>query len=249
MEKQNILITFDIDGTIMLAGNGGMDHRNAMRYAINTLFGIDKDPRHFLQREFDGCSDKWIAAECIKKAMGTEEASEEMIDKFYKLSGEYFVKNHKGNSLIYPGIEAALKKLNEIPGTHVGLVSGNIPEIGWKKLSTANLDKYFDKNLGGLGTHMNRAEIIQGVVDTATKLYGKLDRVIHVGDAMQDVAAALDAGVIAVAVDTGRQQNKVFRQPAFVFENLEVCLDDFISVVLTGKTLSGADHVDQKFHE
>lgn len=247
MEEGKILVTFDIDGTLMLAGNRGQDHRDSMRHALNVLYGINLCPSEYLQTHFAGYSDYKIVTECVRKATNKEEVTPEEIYKFYDIATEKFKEIHTGNTIVYPGIYKALENLSQHKNVIIGLCTGNIPGIGWIKLEKTNMAKYFDRKLGGLGSHPNRADILQSVIDKATELYGKIARVIHVGDAMQDVQAALDVGALAVAVDTGSQRNKIFKQPCFVFENLEVCMDDFMSVVLTGKTVSGADHVDQKF--
>ena len=249
MSQENILVTFDIDGTLIGQGLGGIDHRNAFKYALKTLFGVDKDPNEVMGRSFVGCTDMWIGSETIKKILNKDECPQEYIDKFYQLSGDYFAEHHRGGTELTPGVEKLLKELNATKGVHIGLVSGNVPKIGWTKLNVCNIGQYFDKNLAGLGTHMARSDIIRHVMKTAEDLYGPLTRAIHVGDAMQDVEAAQEAGAIAVAVDTGLQENKVFKQPCFFFEDLDKCFDNFMSVVKTGKTLNGQDHIDQVFHE
>ena len=241
----NVLVTFDIDGTLIGQGFGGINHGEAMRHALNVLFGIDQTPNQYLHRNFVGCTDMWIAAETIKKILNVDECPKEYIDKFYKLAGEHFQQHHNGGTQLLPGVEKILKTLSEMEGVHIGLVSGNIPEIGWRKLEVCHINQYFDKNLAGLGTHMERSDIVRSMMEKCTNLYGPLTRAIHVGDAMQDVDSAIAAGALAIAVDTGRQENKIFSKPSFFMTNLEDGFNEFISIVKTGKTTTGEDHIDQ----
>ena len=104
---------------------------------------------------------------------------------------------------VCPGARAALTALRD-SGVPLGLVTGNLSRIGWRKLAHAGLNGFFR-----FGAFAEQAEDRAGLVRRALHLarrQGWLSartRVWHVGDHENDILAARANGVGSIAVATG----------------------------------------------
>lgn len=227
------LVTFDIDATLLLAGNGGVAHRDAFRSILIDKFGIDQDPGEYLNVSFAGCSDIWIVTSLLKKAESESCPSKEDLDIMVDCAEEHFISNFKDEINVLPGVFNLLEKLSEMPNVYTSICSGNLPRIGWKKLEVGNLSKYFNKDAAGWGLHIDRVDILKDAIKNSEKVYNtKFTKVIHIGDAHQDVKAAQDNGNIAIAVKTGHHDN--FKPPVFVCQTLEEGFESIIDIIKKG---------------
>ena len=111
------------------------------------------------------------------------------------------------------------------------LCTGNFLKIGIKKLETANLINYFDLECSGFATFIDRADILKNNIQNAEKKFGKFEKIFHIGDAKQDIQAALDNNIIPIAVCTGKHKNINFPQPCYIFENLEINFNEFLNLI------------------
>ena len=102
-----------------------------------------------------------------------------------------------------PGVRQILYGLRR-RGAAVGLVTGNLTRIGWKKMERAGLRHYF--RFGAFAeTAPDRAALARNAIAHARKR-GWIDeraRVSLIGDAPSDILAARANGVQAIAVHTG----------------------------------------------
>ena len=64
---KNILITWDIDGTLICGSGAIKYHREAFAYACQQLFGQGKDPEELLGHSVDGMMDRSILSEMMTK--------------------------------------------------------------------------------------------------------------------------------------------------------------------------------------
>ena len=102
-----------------------------------------------------------------------------------------------------PGVEPLLDRLRE-RGTVLALVTGNLTRIGWRKLERAGLADYFRfgafgemaPTRGGLARLAIEQALLDGLVDEQSP-------VSLIGDAVQDIAAARENHIRAIAVRTG----------------------------------------------
>lgn len=102
-----------------------------------------------------------------------------------------------------PGVTALLDYLQG-RGTVLALVTGNLTRIGWRKLERAGLDDYF--RFGAFGEMAaTRGGLARRAIEHArrTGLVDKDSPVSLIGDAVQDVAAARENSIRAIAVRTG----------------------------------------------
>ncbi len=104
---------------------------------------------------------------------------------------------------VCPGVRRLLRELHRHK-VRMGLVTGNLTRIGWKKVERAGLRPYF--SLGAFGEmSKNRAGLVRLALAEARRR-GWLAEGVPVsliGDAPADVEAARANGVRAIAVATG----------------------------------------------
>jgi phosphoglycolate phosphatase-like HAD superfamily hydrolase len=86
----------------------------------------------------------------------------------------------------------------------LALVTGNLTRIGWRKLERAGLRDYF--RFGAFGEMApTRGGLARLAIEHArrTGMVDEYSRISLIGDAVQDVAAAHENGIRAIAVRTG----------------------------------------------
>lgn len=235
MENARVLVTWDLDGTIMLCGNRNKVHGDSVIYGIKAITGVEKPLSWFLDNQpVSGCSDRYIAElACIKT--GTV-WNEQTMDVFMKYAESFFVQTFDGALTVLPGVKTVLSELAKMPNVTIGICSGNPPGIGWRKLECAGLRCFFTDDVAGWGIHADRSDMLKSAIEQGEAKIGcRFDRIIHVGDAPQDADAAVSNGVIGVILKTARYKDHVFPEGTFVLENLDVCHDEFIRIVQTGK--------------
>lgn len=99
-----------------------------------------------------------------------------------------------------PGVADLLDHLKG-RGTTLALVTGNLTRIGWRKLERAGLRGYF--RFGAFGEMApTRGGLARLAIEQARR-EGPVGRISLIGDATQDVVAARENGVRAIAVRTG----------------------------------------------
>ncbi|OHS92679.1 haloacid dehalogenase-like hydrolase family protein [Tritrichomonas foetus] len=250
MEK--ILVTFDIDGTLIQSAEGGIDLNAAINKAAFDVFGIDQDMEEYIESSFSGTTDYWIANEIAKRAKPDCNNREELIQKFLKLETKYYHELFENDVIPLPGASKILEFLSQRPDVVIALSTGNLEAIAWKKMQTCNLEHYFKGRYGGFGEICERKDILRAAYESAQKgeqlgersnCTEKVDvskcqkflRHIHIGDAHQDVEAAKKVGAIPIAVETGNLRFDDFVGPCFVVNNLEDGFDDVVSIICTGK--------------
>jgi phosphoglycolate phosphatase len=197
--KNNKIILFDIDGTLMRGGNPL--HHRAFIVAIEKVFNIT--PRD-VEMQFAGMLDRHIIVKMLKNKGIDMDLRDPLVDKTCREMADFFLANPEDMSgFLCPGAMDLLKKLQEqsIPA---GLVTGNVEEIAWEKMRLSGLLPYL-KRFGGFGCSLvdHRSELIPQALRRAESLLGRKfqekDAVI-VGDTPLDVQAARTGGVQSIAV-------------------------------------------------
>jgi phosphoglycolate phosphatase-like HAD superfamily hydrolase len=193
------LILFDIDGTLLR--RAGPHHRQALVDAVREITGLETTtegiPVHgmldpdilTLMMRTAGWNDSRIAAvmpSVIDAAQNVYEHSvPDLSDKTCPGAGELLAQlQHRGAIL--------------------ALVTGNLTRIGWRKLERAGLRDYFRfgafgemaKTRGGLARLAIERARNEGLIDGDSPIS-------LVGDAAQDIQAARENGIRAIAVRTG----------------------------------------------
>lgn len=237
---EQVLVTFDVDGTLIQSSDGGVEHINAINKAARDFLHIDEDAVEFLGCSFNGTTDIWLVKQLVQKAKPERVDDETFIDDFKEeeIKNYYSIAKH-GSAKVLPGIVKVLNALNEMPNVTVALCTGNFEKIAWKKMESADLVDLFPHHIGGFGEVEDRVDILKNAIKNAEeKKNCTFDRIIHIGDAPQDNHAAYMNNVISVEVETGDCKRKDYKYPCFVFQDLDKCFDDLLSVVKHGKPLN-----------
>lgn len=239
------LITFDIDGTLLIGLNKGTVHRDSYKSAVYNVLGVKEELPKYRPGTDLGIS-KQIIEHILKiknndqKELNKNEINDEMIQKFIKCTEDHYIDIWDGKLTVMPGIVNALEYLSRLPNVRIALCTGNFKRIALLKIEKAHLTKYFSPYvIGGFGNNYeSRTDILHESHRNAEKVFGiKFDRFIHIGDSPADVEAANTIGTTSILVRTTPYDfhKSEYQQPDFTFANLKDNFDDFVSVVQTGR--------------
>jgi phosphoglycolate phosphatase-like HAD superfamily hydrolase len=116
-----------------------------------------------------------------------------------------------------PGIDQALHHLRE-QGAVLGIVTGNLEQIGRLKLQHGGLLEYFD--FGSYSDHCDsRSQIVAHALRHAREVCGENGAVCVVGDTPADIRAARMNGLDVIAVATG-----IYSQDQLEMEQPDRCV-------------------------
>ncbi|MEZ5141383.1 MAG: haloacid dehalogenase-like hydrolase [Acidimicrobiales bacterium] len=202
MDPGDVLVLFDIDGTLVRAGDPA--HHEAFDDALVAVFGV---PASIAGVPLAGRLDHQIAADALA-AHGVDEA--EVAARLPQLAeamgAGYAARVAPGARVArrLPGVPATLDRL-VAAGIVLGIVTGNCEPVGRAKLVAAGIDDRFGP--GGWGDHpVDRAGLVERARAAAAAQHGRDVRSWStwvVGDTPLDVEAAHRAGARALAVPTG----------------------------------------------
>ncbi len=195
----NKLILFDIDRTLLRCLKS---HRAAFSRAFHEVYGIKKTSIDIV--EYSGMTDKNIAMSVLKKKGLKEEDILTEFEECKRVMRAVFKEVINPDDIIV--LKGIRELLAELEGRNVlmGLVTGNLEEIGTRKLMVTGLDRYF--KVGGFGDdHLDRARLVETAIKKAEEQFGfkHRDNTYMIGDTIQDVKAGKDAGVKTIGVATG----------------------------------------------
>jgi phosphoglycolate phosphatase-like HAD superfamily hydrolase len=196
------LVLFDIDGTIMHSGGAG---RDAMEYALNTVFGTPGDPA----MRYDGKTDRQIVRESMRAAGFADADIDSRIDDAIALYVES-LPARLGDSArdvgVYPGVATLIDAVHRRDDSVLGLLTGNVEPGARLKLAAAGLDfDLFVVNAFG-SDHEVRGELPAIAHKRMLDLFGVTLRgsdVVVIGDTPADIACGRSLGARAIAVATG----------------------------------------------
>ena len=190
------LVLFDIDGT--LVRRAGPHHRQALVDAVRQVTGADTTtdgiPVHGMldpdiltaMMRAAGLYDRQIAAEMPAIIEAAQDIYQHSVPDI--------------RDKLCPGVIPLLDGLRE-RGVALALVTGNLTRIGWRKLHRAGLDHYF-----AFGAFGEMAPTRGGLARLAIEEAGRrgiTGSISLIGDATQDVHAARENNIRAIAVRTG----------------------------------------------
>jgi phosphoglycolate phosphatase len=193
------LVLFDIDGTLLR--RAGPAHKDALARAILLKTGLktttDGIPLY-------GMLDPVILAEMMRRAGAGEGAIRAAMPAVIASAERIYLRTCPSmQRKTCPGVRRFLARL-ERRGILMGLVTGNLTRIGWRKMDRAGLRAYF--RFGAFGEMAaNRAGLVRLAVKQARAAgwIGPQTPVSLIGDAPADILAAREAGVKSIAVSTG----------------------------------------------
>lgn len=108
------LITFDIDGTLLIGCNKGTVHRDSYKGAVYDVFGVDEEIPKYRQGTDLGTS-KQIMEYTLKKQNKKNIINNQMIEKFIKSTEDHYIKLFDGKLNVMPGVTNVLNYLSKLP--------------------------------------------------------------------------------------------------------------------------------------
>lgn len=227
---RNIFVSFDVDGTMVLYDTIEA-HMSVFRDAVAEVAQRPCGfPSETLGYDVDGMMDRRILSLMLEKLDCP--SSPENVERVEEIMQRLFQDRMTAIANVPAGVKKVLETLMRTENVTIGVASGNLPGIAWKKLENAGLLEYFPDRIGGFGIVADRKTAVRRAREIAEEKKGlKFDVVVHVGDTCADIEAALANGEKAVAVRTGLKKNLVYPEPCLVLNNLDEGFDDFISYI------------------
>jgi phosphoglycolate phosphatase-like HAD superfamily hydrolase len=193
------LVLFDIDGT--LVRRTGPHHREALVHAVRRVTGLGSTTDGIAVQ---GMLDPVILAQMLRRAGARQAAIREAMPEMMRAAECYYLRvcpplEDKHCPAVGPVLERLTRR-----GILLGLVTGNLTRIGWRKLERAGLREYF--RYGAFGEMAsNRGALARLAIREARSRgwIGRAAPVSLIGDAPQDILAARANRVRAIAVKTG----------------------------------------------
>ncbi|MCU1237562.1 MAG: Haloacid dehalogenase domain protein hydrolase [Candidatus Solibacter sp.] len=193
------LVLFDIDGT--LVRRAGPHHRQALVHGVRRVTGVETTTEGI---PVQGMLDPVILTVMMRTAGIGQAAIREAMPAILRAAERYYLRVCPALTDKHcPGVEPVLERLAK-RGILLGLVTGNLTRIGWRKLERAGLRRHF--RFGAFGEMAkSRAGLAKLAIREARK-QGWIERdavVSLIGDAPQDIEAARANGIRAISVKTG----------------------------------------------
>jgi phosphoglycolate phosphatase len=221
------LVLWDIDGTLVQAGEVG---RDIFTEAFQAVLGRDPDQVTAKALVMAGRTDPEIALEFLAAHEIAE--GERHLPAFSEalvsaLAAKAAVIRERGRAL--PGARETLAALGRADGVVQSMLTGNLQPNALLKLASFDLDGYLDFEVGGFGSdHHHRPSLVEVARVKAERKYGAAfdgAATVLVGDTPLDVAAGRAGGARVVAVATGP-----FRADELATTGADAVLEDLADV-------------------
>lgn len=193
------LLLFDIDGTLIKSGADGV-HRASFSYAIKKVFGVFVNLKEISTA---GKIDSQILIELLGiKGIKPIESTGKL-----NLLFKYMIKYFKENAIdlerfVLPNVLNVLKKLKGRKDLILGLLTGNVDEIGWMKMEKAGLRKFFKMGVFG-NEALKRTSLVPKALAKVKNYRIQLKDTYIIGDTPLDIKCAKEAGCLVVAIPSG----------------------------------------------
>jgi len=220
-------VLFDIDGTLIR--RAGPHHREALVEAIRRTAHVETSTEGV---PVAGMLDRDILSVMMQRAGMSRAAIRRVMPEVVARAQSIYVRRAPDISRkVCPGVRSLLRRLTA-RGVVIGLVTGNLSRIGWRKMERAGLKQYFRFGAFAELAH-DRAGLVRVAIRRARKerWIGRDSAITLIGDHPNDVLAAKANGIRVVAVGTGiiEQQELESHAPnIFVPDLRSLVLDELL---------------------
>jgi phosphoglycolate phosphatase len=199
LKQSDALVLFDIDGTLIR--RAGPHHREALVEAIRRTLHVETTTEGV---PVAGMLDRDILTSMMLSAGISRAAIRRAMPEVMARAQSIYVRRAPDISKkVCPGVRNLLRRLTA-RGVVIGLVTGNLSRIGWRKMDRAGLRPYF--RFGAFAElARDRAGLVRIAIRRARRegWIGRESAITLIGDHPNDVLAARANGIRAVAVGTG----------------------------------------------
>jgi phosphoglycolate phosphatase len=212
---------FDIDGTLVVSRD--LVHWNALHQAMVETYGVDTTIEGIA---YHGKTDLGI----LRAAMERVGISGLTFDMKLPHALSVVCREVETNQQwirpeVCPAVPELLERLRSA-GKLLGIASGNLESVGWKKVQAAGLRDFFTFACFSDQTEM-RAGIFRRGVDEVKRILGENATTCFVGDTPEDVRAARQANAHIIAVCTG-----IFKPHELNCHAPDLCVNSFAELLL-----------------
>jgi phosphoglycolate phosphatase-like HAD superfamily hydrolase len=193
------LVLFDIDGT--LVRRAGPHHREALVHGVRRVTGMETTTEGI---PVQGMLDPDIVTVMLRRTGMPGARIRAAMPEVLRASERYYLRVCPAlHDKHCPGVATLLERLRR-RGLLLGLVTGNLQRIGWRKLDRAGLRDYFR-----YGAFAEMAKTRAGLVKLAIREARSRGWIVRgapvslIGDAPQDIEAARANGIRIISVQTG----------------------------------------------
>jgi phosphoglycolate phosphatase len=193
------LVLFDIDGT--LVRRAGPHHREALVQGIRRVTGLDTTTDEI---PVQGMLDPDIVTLMLRRAGVSRAAIREHLPEIQRSAERYYLRVcPELRDKHCPGVEDVLTRLQR-RGVLLGLVTGNLTRIGWRKLQRAGLRDYFRFGAFGEMARTRTGLARMAIREARAKSWiGTGTTISLIGDAPPDILAARGNRIRSISVKTG----------------------------------------------
>jgi phosphoglycolate phosphatase len=199
LKQFDALVLFDIDGTLIR--RAGPHHREALVEAIRRTAHVETTTEGV---PVAGMLDRTILSAMMRTAGMSPSAIKRVMPEVVARAQSIYVRRAPDISKkVCPGVRSLLRRLTA-RGVVIGLVTGNLSRIGWRKMERAGLRHYF--RFGAFAEMANdRAGLVRVAIRRARqeRWIGRESAITLIGDHPNDVLAAKANDIRSVAVGTG----------------------------------------------
>jgi phosphoglycolate phosphatase-like HAD superfamily hydrolase len=188
---------FDIDGTLMRSRD--RVHFNALNHAMLEAYGVETT---IAGVAYHGKTDPGILRAALERVgLASDAIDSKLSEALAVVRREVEQRAGELTPAVCNGIREVLARLKDADKL-MGVASGNLETIGWRKIEAAGLREFFT-----FGTFADEFELREQVfgagMEKVRKQIGNGARVCFIGDTPEDVMAAKKVGAQIIAVCTG----------------------------------------------
>lgn len=219
MSASKPLVLFDIDGTLIRGA--GSHHKRALIDGIHHVTGL---ATHLDGVPTSGMLDRDLIALMLRAAGASERCIRGSLREIMAESQKRYLDACQIDmcAFVCTGVSEFIAAISQ-RGAVLGLVTGNLSQIGWRKVELAGLRHHF--SLGAFAEDgRTRGRLAKVAARRAVKLglVKRNARVSLIGDHWNDIAAAQANGFQSIAVATGLMPIEELGKPKpdFLVRNL-----------------------------
>jgi phosphoglycolate phosphatase len=206
---------FDIDGTLL--NTRDLVHWNALARAMKLVYGIDGSIEGI---PYHGMTDiSILRAATLRGGVSELEFESNLPEAIILVSDEVQRNLHLIQADVCSSIRDVLEHL-QASGKLLGVASGNFSRVGWTKLSSCELARYFRFGSFCDQCGEQRRDIFRAAITKVRLQLGSASTVCFVGDTPSDIEAARDVGAPIVSVATG-----VFSREKLLVHGPDACVN------------------------
>ena len=188
---------FDIDGTLLVTRD--LVHWNALHQAMLEVYQVDATIEGI---QYHGKTDLSILRAALGRVgVAHKQFEAGLANALAVVRREVEINYRNIEPTVCPGIVQLLECLQSAQKL-LGVASGNLESVGWRKIQAAGLDSFFRFGCFSDGSETRR-EIFQNAVARVRERLGAEARCCFLGDTPADVQAARENGAFIVAVASG----------------------------------------------